>query len=433
MKIAVIGSGITGLSAAWLLGQNHDVSVFESSDRIGGHATTIEISGHPAIDIGFAVSNKATSPNLLALLEYFNVPTVKSHVNFGVSLMQKNYEYAGNVPFPKFSYFFKPSHLRMIYDIRRFHKAVSHDQQQDHETLKSFLTRHNYSNSFTYKYIYPLVSSIWNVPSRHIGAFPMADMSHCFNNFNLRHDNPKKCGDWLTVMGGSRAYIDALSNLKGQIYLNAKVRDVIRHKDFVEIVREGGKTEQFEQVVLAVHSDQALNMLSRPTLQEKSVLEAFPYQHNKVYLHQDERLMPKNKKMWSGYNYIDNDMGHGGSQKGSHDPYVTMWMNKLQPFIDRGEDYFVSVNPAFLPDNILHEANYAQPYFHIKSSEKRREIAAIQGINRTWFCGSWCGYGFHEDGLSAGLSLAESLGGHTRPWIVTEKSPAGDHCTPLYE
>ncbi len=426
MKIAIIGTGITGLSAAWLLDQNHDVTIFEANDRVGGHANTVEIDGHPAIDTGFIVFNDWTYPNLLKLFEHLDVSAVESDMSFAVSLNEKKYEYSSNALFSNLSNYFNPKHWWMLIELVRFYRALDKETFEGTETLGKYLKRKRYSNLFAERHIFPMAAAIWSGDPTQIKNFPMKSFYQFFKNHGLLILDVNKRPQWRTVGGGSKTYVDAIANtLKDKINLNTKITDVIRHKDFVEIVQEGGKTEQFEQVVLAVHSDQALKMLARPTEDEKKVLEAFPYKPNQAYLHQDKRLMPKSRKAWASWNFIQSDMGH--------EPYVTYWMNLLQPFIDRGQNYFVTINPPFEPSNILYQTNYSHPQYGKSALGGWDKIADIQGINRTWFCGAWCGYGFHEDGLSAGLSVAEELGGKDRPWITTDKSPAGENCRPVFD
>ena len=426
MKIAIIGTGISGLSAAWLLNQKHEITVFEADNRIGGHANTVEIEGHPAIDTGFIVFNDWTYPNLLKLFDEFSVPSVPSDMSFAVSLNEKAYEYSSNALFSQILNYINPKHWWLLLDLMRFYKSVEKGGFKEKETLGKYLQRKRYSKVFIERHIYPMAAAIWSADPAHIARFPMSSFTQFFKNHGLLILDVKKRPKWRTVAGGSQTYVEALSEpFKEKIQLNTKITDIIRHQDYIEIVKEGGKSELFEHVVLAVHSDQALDILARPTSEEEEVLKAFPYKPNVAYLHQDERLMPKSKKSWASWNFLQDDP--------NQEPYVTYWMNLLQPFIDRGQNYFVTINPPFEPSNILYQTNYAHPQYLETAQQGWEKIKKIQGFKRTWFCGAWCGYGFHEDGLSSGLAVGEALGGVKRPWIENDISPAGVNCNPYFE
>lgn len=419
MKIAVIGTGISGNTAAWLLSQNHDVHVFEQNDYIGGHSNTVSINGYPATDTGFIVYNEWTYPNLIALFDHLNVETCKTDMSFGVSLNQGVLEYSGDKIFAQKRNFLNPRFYQMLFDITRFYKKapeILNNEKYHSLTLQEYLELENYSQAFIDHHLLPMAAAIWSTGKDTVSEFPAASFVRFFINHGLLLLKGRP--QWRTVVGGSRSYVDKLTApFKDKIRLNTKVKSIKRFDGHVEI--DG---EQFDHVIIASHSDQALSMLEDPSAEEKNILGAFPYAENVAFLHTDTKLMPQRKSVWSSWNYLTT------SKNGN--VCVTYWMNKLQPFIGNEQDLFVTLNPDQepAPDKTLKKITYHHPQFKRSALRGWGDIHEVQGKKRTWFCGAWCGYGFHEDGLSSGLSVAEQVGNVKRPWTIEEKSPAGDNC-----
>ena len=425
MKIAIIGTGITGNAAAWLLNKNHDITVYEQDARIGGHSNTVKVGDYSPVDTGFIVYNERTYPNLIALFDHLGVQTEKTDMSFAVSLDQGKVEYSGDALFGQKRNLLRPRFYRMLLDIVRFYKSAPDflTQKANDLSLGEYLEWQNYSQAFVDHHILPMAAAIWSTGSDDVRQFPAASFIRFFVNHGLLmlKDRPQ----WWTVSGGSKNYVEKLTaDFKDRIKTDNAVTKVVRKADSVEITDINGETQIFDHVVIAAHSDQTLAMLDDASAAEKQVLGAFPYASNVAYLHTDKALMPKRKKVWSSWNYLT------ASDKGK--VCVTYWMNKLQPFIGHEKDVFVTLNPPFEPakEHTLSVIPYDHPQFTMSALKGWSKIQNIQGVNRTWFCGAWCGYGFHEDGVSAGLAVAEALGGEKRPWNVQEKSTAGIHCKP---
>lgn len=416
MKIAIIGSGISGNAAAWLLVPHHDVHIFEALSYSGGHSNTVSVPGYPDVDTGFIVYNEATYPNLIALFAHLGVDVDKTDMSFSVSL--ESLEYSGEALFAQKRNLLKPSYYRMLWDVVRFYKTAPEILDSAEEiSLGDYLTRNHYSRGFTDHHILPMAAAIWSTDSDDIRAFPARSFVQFFVNHGLFKF--KNRPQWFTVRGGSKNYVAKLTaDFKDKIRLNTPIRKVERFDEYVLV--DG---ERFDQVIFACHTDQTLSILSDADNAERAVLEAFPYAKNTAYLHTDESLMPRRKKVWSSWNYLSS------SKRGVA---LTYWMNRLQPHIGKAQNLFVTLNPARLPDpdKTLKVISYAHPQFTQTALKGWASIKDIQGKNRTWFCGAWAGYGFHEDGLSSGLAVAEALAGIKRPWNVQEKSPAGKNCTP---
>lgn len=419
MKIAVIGTGIAGNGAAWLLHRGgHDIAVFETNDYIGGHSNTVS-GDHPDVDTGFIVYNEWTYPNLIALFSELGVETMPTDMSFAASLNGGALEYSGDHLFGQKMNLFKPSFHRMWIDLIRFYKtAPKAVDEGDDITLDQYLQREDYSKSFIDYHILPMAAAIWSTGADDIGAFPIKSFVRFFVNHGLFHLNHAKRPQWHTIKGGSKCYVEKLvAPFQGKIRLNTPARSVKRYEHHVEV-----NGEIFDHVVIAAHSDQALEILEDANPSERRVLGAFPYTENTAYLHTDEVLMPKRRKIWSSWNYLTT----------TKEGRVTLsyWMNRLQPFIGTAQDYFVTLNPETPPDpaKTFKTITYHHPQYTLDALAGWDQIKTIQGVNRTWFCGAWCGYGFHEDGLSSGLAVAEKIDpSNTRPWSITESSPAGSH------
>jgi predicted NAD/FAD-binding protein len=424
-RIVVVGSGIAGLSAAWLLSKRHEVTLIEAERRAGGHSNTVDVpAGRRVVpvDTGFIVYNTASYPNLIALLDHLGVPTAPSDMSFAVSLDAGGYEYAGSnlsSLFGQPSNLLRPSHWRMLADTLRFFRAAPalYDPSCDPDlTLGDYLARTGYSEPFVSRHILPMAAAIWSTPSRDVLDFPAAAFVRFFANHGLLQvaNRPQ----WRTVVGGSREYVRRLlADFGGEVVLGDPARRIVRSPGQVTIETSRGE-RRFDACVIATHADDALSLLGDPTADERSLLGAFPYARNGALLHTDASLMPRRRRLWSSWNYLGDGRGRDATLA------VTYWMNKLQPLGADAPDLFVTLNPPREIDATLAIAafDYAHPMFDVAAMRAQRQLWRLQGERKIWFCGSYFGYGFHEDGLQSGLAAAEDIGGVRRPWRVTEES-----------
>src|ERR1700722_9217154 len=425
-NIAVIGTGIAGMSAAWLLSQKHKVTVYESDRRVGGHSNTVMVEGAKGaipVDTGFIVYNEATYPNLTALFEHLEVPTQLSDMSFAVSLANGDLEYSGtNLAglFAEKRNLFRPRFWSMLRDLQRFYREAPRDLallEEFHTTLGDYLDAGAYGAAFRRDHLLPMAASIWSAPAAPILDYPAAAFIRFQDShglLRLRNRPP-----WRTVLGGSRAYVERLTKTYAdRIRLAAAVTSVHRQDDCVKIRDRNGCVETFDDVVIAAHADQALAMLDTPTPEERRLLGAIRYCRNVAVLHSDDRLMPRRRAVWASWNHIG-----GNSDEEARDcPTVTYWMNLLQNIPQDGLLLFVTLNPRQEPRNILHQEVYDHPLFDSAAISAQRQLWSLQGRGNTWFAGAYFGSGFHEDGLQAGLAVAEALGQIRRPWSVENES-----------
>lgn len=421
LNIAVVGSGISGLSAAWLLSQRHTVTVFEADDRLGGHSNTVEADGVP-VDTGFIVYNERTYPNLTALFRHLGVPTRETVMSFGVSLDRGRLEYAGDLRglFAQRRNLVSPRFWSMLRDLVRFYDAAPRDlPHMGQMGIGAYLDRLGCGAAFRDDHLYPMAAAIWSTPVCDIPHYPAAAFVRFFENHGLLQFRERPL--WRTVEGGSREYVKRISApFADRVRLSAPVRQVRRTGDGVEI-DSGHRRERFDHVVIAAHADQALGMLADPDAMETRLLGAFPYRRNDVMLHADASLMPQRRKVWSAWNYAAH--GSGEHDTGQNQLSVTYWMNRLQD-LPPGKDLFVTLNPLVQPDpaTVYRREIYHHPVFDGQAGVAQTRLWALQGRRNTWFCGAWFGAGFHEDGLQSGLAVAEQLGGMRRPWRVADES-----------
>jgi hypothetical protein len=432
MHIAVVGSGIAGLGAAWALSRSHDVSVFEAQPRLGGHANTMDVAWPDgtttAVDTGFIVYNPRNYPHLIRLFDRLGVPTEGSDMSFGVSLDGGRLEYAGSpkglVAQP--ANLLKPSYWAMVRQILRFYREAPALLEKDPEdpaamqALGDYLRANGYGESFTYDHLLPMAAAIWSCPVDAVMRFPVRSFVQFLDNHGLMLVRGRP--QWRTVSGGSRAYVRRIAEAVStrRFHTGQPVRALRRGPDGVSIRLDDG-WRRFDQVVLATHGDQALRILGDDASDaERQTLGAFDYEANATYLHSDPALMPRRRAVWSSWNY----MGDGARDAGAK-VSVSYWMNRLQNL--PGHDLFVSLNPLQPPaeDKVHARLTYTHPVFDGPAIAAQRRLPHIQGTHNTWFCGSYCGYGFHEDGLEAGLAVAAALGAPA-PWMdeVTPASPA---------
>ena len=424
LRIAVIGAGVTGLSAAWLLATRHRVTLYEAAPRLGGHSNTVFVDcaeGRIPVDTGFIVYNELTYPNLVAMLDYLGVATKDSDMSFAVSMDRGAVEYCGSGlggMFAQKRNFARPAFWRMFTDLVRFYrKANAETRDLCNLTLDQYLDEGRYSQAFRDLHLYPMAAAIWSTPAGKIGDYPAAAFIRFCQNHRLLElgERPR----WRTVDGGSIEYVRKLEALIGDdIRLATPVSAILRRPDGVEVRDATGASDIFDHVVMATHADLSLAMLADADDNEREVLGAFRYSKNRALLHKDAALMPKRRSVWSSWNYLA--AGRGADRKA---PCVTYWMNPLQNLPTR-ENIFVSLNAVDEPkqDSVLREFTYDHPVFDSAALAAQSRVWPLQGRRRTWFCGAWMGAGFHEDGLQSGLAVAEALGGVRRTWQVEDES-----------
>ena len=429
-NIAVIGSGISGLSAAWLLSKEYDVTLFEADDRIGGHTNTVEIESNGTtvpVDTGFICFNEATYPNLTAMFKHLQIDVHPTDMNFAASMANGAYEYAGGTYLGLIgqpSNIFKPRHWAMVKDILRFFKEASKDLAllSEDETLSQYLKRNNYSAYFTDAHLLPMAAAIWSSRLEDIMDYPARAFIQFFKNHGLLQveGRPK----WGTVNGGSRQYIEKiLAESTFTVKTNSPIENILRRPESVTVQVEGGDAHEFDQIVIASHADQALTMLDQPSAEEANLLGCFDYAKNHAVLHRDRKLMPKRRLTWASWNYLDFAKELDQPRTEAKDLCVTYWMNSLQNLATK-EQVFVTLNPShnIEIENVDARFDYMHPLFDAAALRAQKELWSLQGMNRTWFCGAHFGAGFHEDGLQSGLAVAERLGGIRRPWDVENQS-----------
>lgn len=412
MRIAIVGSGISGLVCAWLLNRQHEITVFEASDWIGGHTHTvnIELQGRQyAVDTGFIVFNDWTYPNFIRLLDQLGVDSQPTEMSFSVHDPKSGLEYNGNnlnSLFAQRSNLLSPGFLGMLRDILRFNREATNELQQGQIaadiTLGEYLARGGYGQRFIDHYIIPMGSAIWSMSLTQMLSFPLEFFVRFFRNHGLLSVNDRP--QWRVVRGGSRSYIKPLTaSFAKNIRLQCPVTSIRRDAEGVTLVSAAGE-ERFDQVVLACHSDQALALLEQPTDAERSILGAIGYADNEVVLHTDTRLLPSRKLAWASWNYrLGNDPARPAA--------VTYNMNILQG-LAAPQTLCVSLNQteAIDPKTILGRFTYAHPQFSLAGMAAQARWRELLGANRTWYCGAWWANGFHEDGVVSALRVASAFG-----------------------
>ena len=413
MKIAVIGSGISGLSSAYYLSKKNEVDLFEKDNHFGGHSYTFDIkekNKKVPVDLGFIVFNKTTYPNLINFFEELKVPYEKSDMSFSVSVKDSNIEYGGtgfNSLFARKNNLFNFNFIKMIYEIISFYKSAPVLLKKDLKnlTLGNYLDNSKISKYFINYHIIPMVAAIWSMPFSKARDIPLELFLNFFNNhglFKLR-DRPQ----WYTVTNRSRNYVlKVLDKINGEYFKNYEIKKIIRSDDNVRIfINTLGEYRDYDHVVLACHADQSLKLIDNPSNEEKEILNEFTYISNEAYLHTDVDLMPNKINAWSSWNSI--------SKKDLTKTCVTYWLNKLQN-LDTNKNYFLTLNPIteIKDSKIIKKINFTHPYLNNKSFEMQNRLKDLQGKKRVWFSGSYFGYGFHEDGLKSSLEMLKQFEGN---------------------
>lgn len=414
MKIAIIGTGIAGLGAAYLLAKQHSITVFEKNNYLGGHARTIEVptgQTKTAVDTGFIVFNDWNYPNLMGLFQSLNVPFQKSDMSFGVSIDNAWLEYGSSGLFAQKRNLFRPAYWGMLRDILRFNKrALAYTKRYPDVTLEVCLDGLQLGQWFRNYYLLAMGASIWSCPLTTILKFPAQTFLQFFNNHGLL--NLIRRPQWYTVTGGSRVYVERLTQrFREQIKLNCAVTQVSTDANQIGVTDATGYTEHFDHVIFACHADEALKMLTNPTPEISNILSCFSYQQNHIIVHSDLSFMPQRKKCWASWVYLsENQMDQRSVVS------LSYWMNNLQN-LDPSWPILVTLNPERRPQaqTIYDEHSFSHPVFDLATIKAQDKIATLQGQKGLWFCGAYQRYGFHEDGLLSAVNVAKALGAAI-PW-----------------
>lgn len=422
-KIAVIGAGISGMGAAHALAKNHHVVLFEAEARLGGHARTKVAgrNGDQTVDTGFIVFNYANYPNLTELFDHLNVPVTKSNMSFGASFGGGRMEYglaSLDALFATRRNAFDPRFLRLVRDLVKFNKDGLVAAEADPDlTVSGLMAKLRLSSFFADHYLLPFSGAIWSTPKEKILNFPALSLLRFFDNHALLTASGQH--QWYTVDGGSQEYVRRLgaSMFKRgvEMRLGTPIAGVRRTPTGADVATQSDDWEHFDEVVFATHSDDTLRMLVDATDAEKRVLGAIRYQGNKVVLHSDTSLMPKRRQTWSSWNYTE------AGNKTSEQIDLTYWMNSLQPWL-QADPLMVTLNSTRDIDESLiwDETNLRHPVYDTAAIAAQAEAAAMNGSNRTWFCGAWMKNGFHEDGLSSGYDVVHALNARDRLTVAAE-------------
>jgi predicted NAD/FAD-binding protein len=418
MKIAVVGSGIAGLSSAWLLNrvEGFEVTLFEANDYYGGHSNTIDVQLEGKVfpvDTGFLVHNPNTYPHLIAFLKYLEVDVINTDMTFSVKLLKENIEWAGTnlkTVFCQKRNFFSFGFWKMIRDILKFNKNVDlylEESRKNDLSLGELLKAKNFSNEFSLWYLIPMGAAIWSTSSEDMLKFPAASFIQFGKNHSLFQVEGRP--RWRTIHKGSRVYVNKIISQLPRTYLNEPVLEVFR-QDKV-FVKTNKRTEEFDKIIFATHSDITMKLIKDPTSLEKEIVGAVEYSENIAYVHTDEKILPTNKTIWSAWNYLSD--ADSVSQKAVAVSYL---INKLQP-LPVETSVIVTLNPINPPEEskIIKKIIYHHPLFDKKAIAAQEKLPTIQGMNHTYFAGAWCKFGFHEDGIVSGVEVAKLLGAKV-PW-----------------
>jgi len=413
MKIAIIGGGVSGLTVAHLLHDEHDLTLFEANDYLGGHTHTHELVAEGRlwrVDSGFIVYNEKTYPNFIKLLKKLKIVSQKSSMGFSVKAPSKKLEYSGsslNALFAQRQNLFRPSFYIMIKDILRFNRLAKSKLEglAESMTINEFLNQNKFSKYFIENYIVPMGAAIWSTTAEKTIEMPAVFYIRFFQNHGLLQINNRP--QWRVIKDGSKSYIEKIKlGFEKQIKLSAPVKKIIRYKDEVEIFfgKNGECSNKFDKVIIATHSDQALQMLEEPSAKEKEILGSLPYQENEALLHTDESILPRNKQTWSSWNYLLNENKKAPVT-------LTYSMNILQSLTARTH-FLVTLNSSnnIDPNKILKKLIYQHPLYTVEGVRLQKEKHLISGKNNTFYCGAYWGNGFHEDGVVSALDVCKFFG-----------------------
>lgn len=417
MRVAVVGSGIAGLSAAWLLHQEHEVTLFEKDNRFGGHAHTVDFKQEPdnksiSVDSGFIVYNTLNYPNLVGLFDTLDIKTQETEMSFGLSLNNGRFEYAGSLKglFAQPLNWINPKFWRLLLDLLRFYKSALAEVERgsENETLNELMIRMQMSQTFIHDHMLPMAAAIWSCPSKIIMQFPARSFIKFMNNHKLLNFFGRPV--WRTVSGGSKNYVSKIIQALGSnARCNVLISEIRRSPQGAIIFIKGEKPLFFDKVILATHADDTLELLSDVKDDEYDVLSKFGFQENNVFLHSDPSYMPKRKTAWSAWNYLANSSEQ-------RELCVTYWMNKLQS-LSHKIPLFVTLNP--FSDSLIKKSHrqfkYMHPIYDQKAIDAQKNLNRIQGIYHTYFCGAWTRNGFHEDGIISAVAIAKAFNVNI-PW-----------------
>lgn len=409
LKIAVVGSGISAISSAWFLSQEHDVVLFEKQGRLGGHTNTVTVQANGKstnVDTGFIVFNRPNYPNLTAMFKHLGVATQNTDMSFAVSIDEGKLEYSGtdlNGLFVQRRNLLSAAHWSMIMQIIKFNKQAKSDLQNGvylNMSLQDYLHQHQFSDKMINHYLLPMAAAIWSCPVSTMLKFPAGSFLQFFENHGLLNvdDRPQ----WETVVNGSINYLEAiLKQSNFTVRLHSEVINVKSTSNGLMLTTADGQAEQFDHIVFGSHADETYQIL-KDNFDDFALLQDFKYQENIAYLHTDKALMPKRHKAWASWNYLRD------TQVEESRVAVSYWMNLLQN-LDCEEDYFVTLNPIKLPQasKVVRKIVYQHPVFDQAAMAAQQRLSDLQGLHNIWFCGSYFGYGFHEDGLTSAVQLAK--------------------------
>lgn len=432
-NLLIIGSGIAGLACAWLLRERYHIQLIEKNDYLGGHSHTVTFADGQtpvAVDTGFMVFNPGNYPQLIALFKELGVTSYDTDMSFAASI-HGELEYSSSALFGQKKNFFRPQHWHFLSEIVRFNTLAKKSLAKNAETLTltlgDYLSTHKFSQAFQNNYILPMAAAIWSCSTEMMQHFPVESFLRFFANHGLLNNLQRPI--WQTVQGGSHSYVkkihDDLQKLGHEIYFNQPAERLVRAANSVQVHSQNGQIFHGEQVILACHADEALALLAAPSHWENKLLGSFHYQHNRTFLHRDATLMPKNRAVWASWNYLSRKQAED-SQKS--EVFVTYWMNRLQN-LPTQDNVFVSLNPPQTPEKVIKVMDYHHPSYDRAALQAQQHLPTLNGQQRTWYCGSYFGYGFHEDALKAALQVVKGLGG-TIPWQVPQPADTLPTLTP---
>lgn len=414
LNIAVVGSGVAGLTAAHVLNKKHAITLYEKNDYIGGHTHTVVVNHDPdsnvPVDTGFIVMNHRTYPLLTRLFDQLGVPLRDSNMSFGYNCELSGIQYssAGITSFfNKVKHLFNPAYYRIFSEMLKFYRIGKADLQQDalrDRTLGQYLNDNGFSKDFIDHHIIPMGSAVWSTPTDTMLDFPAASFIRFLNNHGLL--SLTEAPQWRTVVGGSHAYVKKiLASLSGKALTGKPIKTVNRNDKGVVITTQDGGSAEFDKVIIAAHADEAFNMLADPSAEEKRLLAPWKYNYNRTVLHTDESVMPQNRRVWASWNFTREKTGKGSSL------CLTYHMNRLQG-LETNHQYFVTLNSTKVLDKnkIILEMDYHHPQYTRESTATQKELPGLNGVRNTYFCGSYFGYGFHEDAVRSAIDVVKLFG-----------------------